>query len=166
MQFVIERDVPPPTKEYWHSNDAGDRKGWSYIFEALTAWFCQSNRFRKELDAIIKIDEISIKLVGENIRYFSPSLRSIASLIDKAFQTGQKLLLNSSKESTPGIIVSKIDADDRYKKPWYYYEFNCIGERLPINKGTIFSSMKSDSKPIKVPGNTLEQAIIWTLYGV
>jgi hypothetical protein len=165
MHLVLYSTTAPPGKEYWHSVNAKDRKDWHSIYESLTAWFCLSNGFRKGLNADILLNGLSIHFKGDELRYFSPSLRSAASLIYKAYETGNSFTSPTKSESTPGIYVSNIENSINYVKPWYHYKLNSHNPTQHISGGTLFWSKYRDSIPVEVPASTLAQAIIWTHYG-
>lgn len=166
MRLVLKVDTPPPAKEFWHHPDSKMRKDWSTVFEAMVSWFCISNGLRKENDAEIIINNLHVIFNGKELRYFAPSIRSAASLIRKAYQVGQDLGPKTSKESTPGIIVTNVTDLKRFPKPWYHFCFNHLEDSVPqLLEGTIFNTSKPNSVPIQVPAIVLSQAIIWTFNG-
>lgn len=165
MQLVLFPNSPPPNKLMWHSPNANDRLEWNRIYEAVTAWFCLSNGFRKEAKLDILIEGMRISLDGKKIRYLAPSLRSPASLIFKAYQIGINLTKNSTIKSSPGIIISNIQTEVIYPKPWYHFELNSCDTTIKITPGTLFNEKQENSISINVPAFTLDQAIIWYYFG-
>jgi len=164
MLLVLNAHSPPPQKKYWGTENAKDRGEWIDIFESIVAWFCLSHGFRKDLNAEILVDDLKIYLQGENIRYLAPSLRSVASLIYKAYQLGLKLSPNKAAESTPGITVRN-QSMKQYPKPWYHCDFSLADKFQFISEGTLFNEIQADTIPISVPASTLAQAIVWLQYG-
>ena len=162
--LVINAKTAPPEKLKWHSPNIKDRKEWSNIFETVTNWFCLSHGFRKDLRLSIIVNDITITINGEYVRYLEPSMRSAASLISKAYNTGLELRDGEMKRSTPGIEIRGTGIVE-YTKPYYHIKLDQI-EYLS-NKpdgGTIFLSPIEDSKPLNVPGTTTSQAVVWLNY--
>lgn len=162
--IVIEIETPPPDKLKWHSPNIEDRYGWSNIFETVTNWFCLSHGFRKELSLRIVVNDISITINGEYVRYLEPSMRSAASLISKAYKIGLELRDGEMRRSTPGIEVRKSGAEE-YTKPYYHIQLDQF-ENLSGNpgSGTIFLNPFEDSKPLRIPGTSTSQAVVWLNY--
>ncbi|MHA2248708.1 MAG: hypothetical protein ACXAD7_00025 [Candidatus Kariarchaeaceae archaeon] len=164
MLLVLNAYSPPPQKKYWVTENAEDRGEWIDIFESIVSWFCMSHGFRKNLNAEILVSDLEINLQGENLRYLAPSLRSVASLVYKAYQLGLKLSPNKIAESTPGVTVRNQPLK-QYPKPWYHCDFNSVKSLQIISEGTLFNEIHENSKPISVPASTLAQAIVWLQYG-
>ncbi len=162
--IVIKAETPPPEKLKWHSSNVEDRHGWSNIFETVTNWFCLSHGFRKDLSLRIVVDDVSITINGEYVRYLEPSMRSAASLISKAYNVGLELRDGEMKRSTPGIEVHRAVVEE-YIKPYHHLKLDQIEDlsKKP-DTGTIFMSAYADSKPLKVPATSTSQAVVWLNY--
>ncbi len=160
MLLVLKSTEAPPGKQTWANSNRQTRGYWSWIYEAITNWFCKSNGFRKNHKALLIINNVYIYLDGEFLRYLSPNLRSIASLLYRAYINYKDT--NTIRESTPGIYTSNHIAWD-FEQPYYRisYNKNSVINSLD-NKGTIFSFNSSyELKKLNVPGSNIVQAIIW-----
>ena len=162
--LVIKIGTPPPDKLKWHSPNIEDRFGWSNIFETVTNWFCLSHGFRKELSLRIVVNDISIAINGEYVRYLEPSLRSAASLISKAYKSGLRLRDGEMSRSTPGIEVRR-SGTEAYIKPYYHIQLDQIDNLSgKPESGTIFLNPFEDSIPLRIPGISTSQAVVWLNY--
>jgi hypothetical protein len=162
--IVIRAETPPPEKSKWHTSEIKDREEWSNVFETVTNWFCLSHGFRKEHRLRIVVNNISITINGEYVRYLEPSLRSAASLISKAYRIGLELREGEMKRSTPGIEVLRTGVED-YIKPYYHIQLDQIDNLSRKPKlGTIFLEPFDDSKALRVPGISTSQAVVWLNY--
>lgn len=97
----------PPSKKQLSASDPALRYPWNRAYELLGIYFCSSNNLNIHHSSIIffPFNEklVAILLYGRRLRYFSPSLRSIGSLIAKAFLKAQTIDPNIWVQSTPGI---------------------------------------------------------------
>ncbi len=163
LTLFIHTDKSPPVKSEWSSTDKSQRDEWNRIYEEVANWFCESNSFRKEYSCIIKINNITIKLDGATIRYLAPNMRSVASLISKAYNKGVSLPSGDESESTPGIYASK-DKILELSLPIYHIELNSDKISKIPKMGTVCSTKYNNSEELYLPATTPSQAIIWLNY--
>ncbi|MCY3411468.1 MAG: hypothetical protein INQ03_07545 [Candidatus Heimdallarchaeota archaeon] len=160
LTLYIEESSPPPIKKSWHSKNAQDRAPWNSIFESITTFFCDSHTFRKDFRCVININGIFIDLQGDVLRYLAPNMRSIASLIDKAYKKGMELQEGQRSASTPGIWVTRIEPelpDKRYSL--------VLGEKSAnIIEYPAVIIQKSGYPLLSIPGHTLSQGLVWLKY--
>ncbi|MHA2503027.1 MAG: hypothetical protein ACXAE3_09160, partial [Candidatus Kariarchaeaceae archaeon] len=108
MILTIKATGSPPEKPDWHSPDPSSRGDWAEVFSCITTWFCSSHDFNKNDALVITLDKGYIEMIGGELRYLGPSMRSAASLVHKAYQLLSGLDDNIvRKESTPGVWVGK-----------------------------------------------------------
>lgn len=133
----------------------------------LRTCFCLSYAIRKENDFYVYFLEnnISVKFIGEELRFLGPDERSQALLLYKALKKRKiKINLESWVDSTPGIYIKE------------YNDFSLFfREFMAINEGQTFlvedEEKKSDLKNIKLSkngGNNIKEDgnYIFPLYGV
>lgn len=161
--LYLEVSSPPPPKNLWHDTSKSSRGEWSENYEIITNWFCSSHGFRKQHGCIIDFGDICIEMNGSELRYLAPNMRSIASLIWKAYNVGLSLAPNKRKESTPGILVSKgIEINSPLIKYYCVYE-QVEPSDIPI-EGMIVKNISENAIPIKVPASNMSQSLIWLNY--
>lgn len=114
LNIILVTNLIPPRKSHWSNGEFEERRGWSEIFEAISNWFCYSNGFRTEnsIDLVIIRQKVRvIRFIGNKLRYLSPQLRSVASLVSKAWNQQQT---EKWMESTPGVIVKDLESIEKY----------------------------------------------------
>ena len=160
LTLILKSDHPPLDKQFWHHPDAETRKNWSRIYESITSWFCSSNDFRKQYNCVIIINEFNIIFNGAELRYLAPNLRSVASLVTKAYNLASKLEQGQRKSSTPGIYVER-GIDYILVEPVYQVLLGKnIADTVP-SSGTISLLSYGGSEPLALPASNLPQAIVW-----
>ena len=120
VELFIHSEVSAIPKLDWNKAKSDLRGKWKENLNLVTNWFCISNGLRKTriLNLIISNSYYTkerqefywIKFVGKELRYLSPSTKSAASLIWKAFS--MKGISDEWKEATPGILIRFVPLRD------------------------------------------------------
>jgi tRNA pseudouridine-54 N-methylase len=166
MKLVIKATSPPPEKKFWHDPDPTSRGEWSSIYETVTNWFCTSHDFNHHHDLVLIYGDLIIELIGQEIRYLAPPLRSAASLIFKAYQTGQSLEIGERKQSSPGIYVSYHRGESEFPKPHYYLVMDVDLPSTDKIIGTVFTYPVEAALQYRAPASRLSQAIVWLVQAI
>lgn len=160
LTLLLKSDIPPLGKQFWHHPDPKTRKDWSIIYESITSWFCSSNDFRKHYNCVIIVNEITIILDGAELRYLAPNLRSVASLLAKAYTMAMNLDIGQRRSSTPGIYV-EMGIPLVPEEPIYHISFGSKAANTLPTSGTISLETHDNSEPLELPASDLPQAIVW-----
>jgi len=166
MDLVVSATSPAPSKAAWHDPNPQSRGEWSGIYELVTTWFCSSHDFNKGDNFIILYQNSAVELVGQELKYLGPSLRSAASLLSKAFGLLLRLLRSGSypsrEESTPGIWVYPECDQITFRTPLYSLQ---LGDQAsqPPEQGTLFCFDHEGSQQYYAPGTRTSQGLVWYL---
>lgn len=167
MDLVIFCDNYPPEKKFWASPDIAERLEWSWVSELIATWFCYSNGIRKENNVVLVVNDLEIRLKGEEIRYLAPSQRSILSIVYNAYKLYQTQ--SKKKEHQPGVYVDKFSGFDQFVKPWANI---VLSEERPLHTKSgdpelqtiMVNATERDVPILQIAANNYNQALIWIIY--
>ncbi len=116
LQLKIRAD-PIPFKAFENQSSLSRQK-WNSLCEIISNFFCLSHGFNKDNTILVFVEDnskniIEIKIDGSSVRYVSPSLRSVASLICKTLTTAKQTAPLIWTETTPGIFVRMNNGDNQ-----------------------------------------------------
>ena len=163
MHLVLRTSTPAPEKAKWHAENQKERGEWSDIFEIVSTWFCSSHTFNKADTLVIRYLSGCVVMIGEELRYLGPSLRSAASLIHKAFSLLIKASDETPIESTAGIWIYPNFALYDLPLPHILLVPSTQSSNNTPNEGTLFCFPDNITQEYYAPAERITQALVWYL---